>query len=300
MENVYFIRHNFGDAKEKGKEKELREILKANKCIAIHFDNKEPLDEEWEDAINKAVETKQTKFAKAAKIFQELKSNGGYVLTQYGSEEGKLFIGEIEPGTRISYLGDRLIKLNDTNYKCDGFKCLRFSDVKEFTISKFPVLFALRPIQQTIARIKRGQKIVIDIFNNGAIKSELDYLPPKFQELIVQEWLRSSDAGKLQLKYQLILTGKDFPSVDLIGKTINNDILFVQVTYNKSGEDKSKFKAFNDLAIKAKENHLYVMFSKEETSEKGNFIFKNLDEVFHDLVKNNSEFITDIFQGISD
>lgn len=299
MKNVYFIRHNFGDARKNGKEDELRKILRTNNCIAIHFNDEEPADEEWEDAINRAEEAEDAekkRFVKAAKIFRELKKDGGYVLTQYETN-GDFLIVKIEPGTRICYLKE-LSESNNSNFK--GFKCLKFSKFKVCRASEVPLLLAVRPIQQTIARMVKGQKVVLNIFDGKKNEQDIAFLTPKIQELLVQEWLRSSDAKKLQIKYQVILTGKSYPFYDIIGRTILGKKLFAQVTYHDLSTKKSKFLAFQKLASKANENQVFVMFSREKSGERNGVIFKDLNEVLKDLLKSNAEFIEEVFQGATD
>jgi hypothetical protein len=296
MNNVYFIRHNFNDARENKIENEIRGILKKENCIAIHFNYNKILDEEWDNEVY----SKDSKFKKAKEIFKNLKNDGGYVYAQYNIDD-KITIGKIAPGSKIIYLEEFE---NKKQKGFEGFKCLRFSEPpKEYNPIELPVLFALRPIQQTIAKLNNtSAEIVRQIFENDKIDNELKYLSPKFQELLVQEWLRSEYSKDLKLKYQLILTGKDFPAVDIIGETFQGKILFGQVTYYKEVDNKNKFEKFKDLSRNSKNKHsIYVMFSREEKKKDDNdIIYISLDKIFNELNADSfyTNFIEKIFNGI--
>ncbi len=292
MDNVYFIRHNFSVENKTIREK-IRSILIKESCVAIHFNEDEIIDENWEDELNK---TSQSEFKKAGNIFSKIKKEGSYVFAQYDGRSGEILIGKIPSQSKIVYL----TTIRDNNYK--GYKCLKMKDVKSFKLSKFPILFAIRPIQQTLAKMgDKSAEIIRQIYENGKLEADLSSLTPQFQELIVQEWLRSNLAEDLQIQYQLILTGKDYPSVDIIGKTLKGKILFAQVTYHNQLSNTNKFEAFEKLAIEDKNpEHIYVMFSKGESTNTGAFISKNLDEIFTELNKDKvyNTFIKNIFEGV--
>ncbi len=293
MENVYFVRHNFS-SENLDNQREVRVILKKEECIAIHFNEDEPLDEKWEVESEK---TTDSKFKKAAKVYSQIKNSGGYVLAQYDGSSGEIYIGKVNSQSPIFYLP----ALTKKNLK--GYKCLKIENLKPFKLSKYPILFAIRPIQQTLARMGDiGTEIVKQIYETGKLKQELKFLTPQFQELIVQEWLRSEYAKDLQIKYQLILTGKDYPSVDIIGRTNNGETLFAQVTYHSESSNKKKFEYFQELAKKDKNpNNLYVMFSNQKVDlQNGEVIFKKLDAIFSELKTDEiyKMFLKNIFEGI--
>ncbi|MDI9365644.1 MAG: hypothetical protein QM541_11885 [Flavobacterium sp.] len=291
MRNVYFIRHNFA-VENLTMQNEVRHILIKEKCISIHFNNDEPSDECWENEIEK---TNQPEFKKAGNTFSNIKKEGAYVFAQYDSKSGEMFIGKIPAASKITYLPE-------INTKYKGYKCLQMQDVKSFKLSRFPILFAIRPIQQTLAKMgEKSAEIIRQIYENGKLNENLSSLSPQFQELIVQEWLRSELAGDLQIQYQLILTGKNYPSVDIIGKTLKRKVLFAQVTYHDELSNKTKFEAFEKLANEDKnQEHIYAIFSKEKSAKKGKIISKNLDEIFAELDKDKvyNTFIKNIFEGI--
>jgi hypothetical protein len=217
MSDIYFIRHNFDN------DKEVWEHCRTNHCIAIHFNR-----EGFHEFEQYSKENQQRNFKKAFQDLQTLSRQGGRVVAQY--ESNSFQVGIIHPGTPIVFHN-----LPDGSPPQDNFyKTLAIADLsQQFYYADYPLLSALRPPYQTIAKLSPIAANIFDhLFNGIPLDFTVSNLHPQMLELMCDEYLRSRLCPPdLRLEFAMMRTGKTLPVIDLYAMTREGKYLCMQITH---------------------------------------------------------------------
>ncbi len=127
----------------------------------------------------------------------------------------------------------------------------------------YSILNGLIPSNTTLGPINNRENAVNEFYHfikdKTTIKRELENLPNDKIEDLCCEWLKTGHAKEYQLQVVYVENGKhNFPVLDIMGKTIHDQVLAAQVSYTESVDTIiSKVKKLVTLGI---DTHL--MFTK--------------------------------------
>jgi hypothetical protein len=250
MSDIYFIRHNFNDSDDRA----LWAHCKTNRCIAIHFNR-----EGFHEFAQYSKENQQPNFKKAFRDLQTLSRQGGRVVAQFASNCFQ--IGIVQPGTPIV-----MHNYPDGNPPQNNFyKTLAVQEMSDaFYYADYPLLSALRPPYQTIAKMST---VVANMFDHLLTGAPLDFtvsnLHPQMLELMCDECLRSDLCpADLRIRYSLLRTGKTLPVIDMYALTREGKFLCMQVTH-----------ATDPFTVKRKGEKLHQYVSEISTAKETIAVF---------------------------
>jgi hypothetical protein len=275
---IYFIRHTFKNAEA------MQSHCIVEQAIAIHFNSEGKFSfEEY------SLENQQNKgFKKAFRTLEQLGEQGGLVVAQYNPSE--FYLGEVRPKTAIELYDYGQQKGTGENY----YKLLKLSSRKgPYAYANYPHVMALKPPYTTINVLsKYANNIIVCLWNETtAFDCIVNNLHPKMLEQMCEEWLRTSFADDLQIRFQTFQTGKNLPIVDILAETLKGERLAVQVTHTKDVK-KAVHKAkalLNYQQSVSSDNKLRPVFMGPKSLEVAfsnndlELTFKATEEIFDDL-----------------
>lgn len=287
-QQFYFIRHSFwGDETELNKLKEKRKI-------AFHYTDQFFKDAESPNRYKKFTsDVKPKNFDHVWYYFKNLGTNGGYVMVEYEDNDEYFYIGEVNSNQEFERWPFKHESINR------NYHTLQANNLKQFKYSDFPVLLATRPPFHVICHVNQYTEAILrKIYFNEKIEPAIELLHPKVLEQLIENYLRSNLAAEqLKLKYSILKTGKNLKSIDICGRTYQNKLIYVQISYLE--KDKSdvfinkvkSLKSFNGsnkilvFACNCSENHFedginYISISKVFNQFKNN---KDYSEMVLDM-----------------
>jgi hypothetical protein len=277
MNDIYFIRHSFNNAEAVWKH------CKEQQCIAIHFNR-----EAHEEYELYSKENQVAGFKKAFADLQKLAATGGKVVVQF--ESSAFQMGIVSPGTPLTFYN-----FPDGNPAQDNFyKTLRLARISPlFHYAQYPLLSALRPPFQTIARMS---PVVANMFDHLLSGTPLDFtvgnLHPQMLELMCDEYLRTDWCPQeYRIQFALVRTGKTLPVIDMYAYTRQGQYLCMQVTHAadayKVRSKAEKLKIYlGDIAGQKDAIGIFAAPLVHETLIKNMGLnFLSIEDVFHTLAQ---------------
>lgn len=270
MEKTFLVRINF-DINDK-----MIKYCYENNCIAILVDQPDE-KEVWEQHIENQKRTKKKQFIDRWFNLQKcVDEENVIVLVTYKAKSlGK--IGKIKKGT----------KFHEYEKNCE-YKIFKLDCVFEFELNKFPIFSSIIPSHVTISPILKRSNVIRHLFQYKDLTNlsiELKNISEKSVELICLEWLRSPLSKNFQLKFQLLLFGRNYPNIDIFGISLKGKRIAAQVTTsNDQNTINSKIKKLNKH-----NSDIKIIFCNEVKILDNNITEISLNKVWYDLIENGYE-----------
>jgi len=281
-EKTYIVRTNISS--DKYDAVEMTKNLYDNNYVSINIDTVSEKKEYqyWKDLKNGLkIKHKYNYIKFFYNLLEDVKKQDVLVYASFAGEKYKL--GLIKKGTLIEEE-----KINE-----HIFLKLKMVSVEKFEKYKYPILETYIPQQVAVQNIKKGNEKIKSIYYGFPIIPKLENLSSNETELICAEWLRSDLCPKeYKIKYQLLLNGKNYPNIDIYGKTYDNKVIVAQITISESkGTILSK-----NSKLEAVEADIKLIFGQNNDINLSNYI--SIQEVWKDLYndKKYKEMIEFLFK----
>lgn len=260
-ESPYYIRHGMVTGHDFRAE-ELRQLIEKG-YIFIHYGDSEEERKEWRG------------YYKAINHFNDLSSNGGYVIAdyrtlvdEYGLNDMNDFsIGYIKKGTQIETIS---IDCSKCEKKRNYFKALRFDG--EFTrLSRHSYgLFNIPFPRGTIDRLHIISKDnLVRMMRKEPLTDRIESLNPPQVEVLCAEYLREEDKkieGLPTLDYPIAPVGKFLPDIDIVGRSKDGYMILAQVSLSVT---KEKIEKLKNASKGIKDQVILLYFTSKEGEEDG-------------------------------
>lgn len=241
--------------------------------IAVNMDL--PVEKEiYHDLTTKGASAKRKQFVNRWYNLEKLIEIEDIIVIALYKHKHEARIGKIRRGTKsFDYLKNADIKM------------LQMHDFVTMNLKKYPIFRSVLPMGNTVSPVKQREDFIRDYYYKKGkitIPVRLENVSPKLLELICTEWLRSvSEIYKI--KYQLLLTGGNYPDIDIYGVTANDKILAAQVSY--TSDNKILKSKINKLKVYSDELDIILLFCNSDMLNDKDVKTINLKTVWQDLIK---------------
>ena len=129
---------------------------------------------------------------------------------------------------------------------------------------RYSILNSLIPSNVTLGPVMSRENAINELYyhvkDGSIIRKQLDNLPNDKIEDLCTMWLQSKFAGKYKFREVYVKNGRlNFPFLDILGKTENNELLAAQVSFTN---DKGIILSKIDKLKRAIENVTYILFTR--------------------------------------
>jgi hypothetical protein len=216
---IYYLRHNFSGSGA------VDDVLLQNNLIAFHYSDE--FHEGMEDytLVEKGGERG---FKIAFKAFTRMGKDSAIVVFEHKNPD-YFYIATVPGGQPIQRFDFQAA----SREKPFVYKTLTYIDRRAFPYAQIIVLLALRPPYATICQPGLPfERIIRRLYLGYPLERSVQLLHPSFLEQLCENFLRSDFAPPtIRLLYTTAKTGKTLPTVDIVGRNAEGQILMVQISH---------------------------------------------------------------------